>query len=190
MIPITKSQKKILAIALAASLACILFAVFVYFPSKAAVRHIKKELADTQRVIQEIEAMVDEGVPLHIGIDFLQQKLRVLEETFISKEGDGFKVISGTARECDVEISSLRPQPKKAVLGADGTAVEIDGKAFQHVGVVLQARCLYADLAKFTERLESGIPILVSIEKVKITKRGADDPLLDVTIELNLYLLS
>lgn len=191
LIKIIKSQKKIVIAALVVLATFLCFLVFVYLPSKNTVKAIKKELAGIERQIREIEGRINgEDKLSYVNIEALKNKASRLTNKFPSKEEESIKMLYDFARKSNIEIISLKPQPKTTFFSADNKEVSSDGKVLQTSYVFLQMKCLYKDLADYLTNLEKDLPAFMSVEKISISKDNYEVLRLNVELYLNLYLLS
>lgn len=191
LIKIIKSQKKIVIAALVVLATFLCFLVFVYLPSKNTVKTIKKELASIERQIREIEGRINGKDKLsYVNIEALKNKASRLTNKFPSKEEESIKMLYDFARKSNIEIISLKPQPKTAFFSADNKEVRSDGKVLQTSYVFLQMKCLYKDLADYLTNLQKDLPAFMSVEKISISKDNYEVLRLNVELYLNLYLLS
>ncbi|MFC1703885.1 type 4a pilus biogenesis protein PilO [Candidatus Omnitrophota bacterium] len=190
MATLTKSQKKVFTVAAVLIVVFMLFVIFMYLPYVQSVKRSKAQLVTLEGLISKIEQLGGKNIPLHVGIEAFQQKLQELDSKFPDKEEESLTNISRFARESNIEIASLKPQPKSVVLDESRQEVQLGGKVFRKVAVMLQLKCSYKNLVQFIEKLEQGLPALVSIERIDITKSSSGDTPLEVSLDLIVYLLS
>jgi len=191
IIKIIKSQKKIVIAALAVLVTFLLFLLFVYLPSKNTVKVIKRELIDTERQIKEIEGRLSGKDKLsYINIESLKTKSSQLTNKFPSKEEESIKMLYEFARKLNIEIVSIKPQPKAVFSIEDNKEINSDGKTLQAAYVFLQMKCLYKDLVAYLEAIEKNLPAFMSVEKIRISKDNFEVLRLNIELYLNLYLLS
>lgn len=167
-----------------------MFWFFLYLPSKNSLIKAKSELINVENQIREIEAVNGNDRTLDVTINLLRKKYQELNKRFPEKEEDGLRIISDSARRLNIEVLSLKPQPKIAFLGADNKAITIEGKNCRRLLVLIEMDCGYKDLVKYIADLKGTLPVFVTIEKLRINKA---DPLgikLNVLMEMDLYLLS
>ncbi len=165
-----------------------IFIFFIYLPSSNRVAQIKKELSTVESQISEIEATISQSKSMDEGISLLRERFRELNNKFPPKEQEAIKAISGLARKLNIEIISIRPQPKKDFFDENNNNVEIDGKTCQSIFVSIEMSCFYKDLVRYIHSLKEDLPAFVSIQNLLVNKSGTSK--LNVILDINLYLLS
>lgn len=190
IIKFSPSQKKITIIGLAILLAFLVFWLFIYLPSKNTVKRIKSELISADNEIGEIEAAISEAKTADEGIRLLKQRYQELNNKFPPGEEDSLRMLSDFAKKLNIEITSIKPGgSKRPFLDEDNKNVEIEGKTCQIVSVSIEMSCLYKDLVEYLQTLKESLPAFMSIEKLKISKDKLLTKKLNITLDLNLYLL-
>lgn len=186
---ISPSQKKIIIIAILVILAFLGFWIFIYFPAKTSVNRLKAEIVNLESQIQEIDTLTDKSNSIAEGIRSLEGKFCQLENRLSQKEQEGLRMLSDLARKFGLEVVSIRPQLKNALLDRGNQKMEIEGKACQSVLVTIEIRCTYRDLVRYLENLTRSTIMLTGVERLKINKDASGSAVLNVTLDLNLYLL-
>lgn len=188
---LSPSQKKIIVISLIVISVFLTFWLFIYLPSKNTVRRIRSELINVETQIKEIEALIGEAKSIDEGIRLLKAKSQELNNKFPQREEDSLKMFSDMAKKLNIELISIRPQPKKEFLDADDRKVEIGGGTCLTILVSMEMKCFYKDLVKYLQALkESSDMAFITFEKLQINKDKSGTPKLNITLDLKLYLLS
>jgi hypothetical protein len=187
---LSQAQKKIITAGLIVLCLFLGFWFFVYLPGRITVKKIKSELLDTENQIQEIEGMIQESRNRDEGIKLLKERYEQLNNKFPQEEEDALKALSEIARELKIGLVSIKAQPKTAFLDADNKEVNIEGKSCQRVFVYIEMRGSYKDLVKYILSLEESNSALTTIEELKVSKDESGAAKLNITLGLNLYLLS
>ncbi|MEA3560852.1 MAG: hypothetical protein U9R31_03680 [Candidatus Omnitrophota bacterium] len=183
-------QKEIIIITFLILSAFLICWIFIYFPSKNIVKRIKSELAGLQRQIYEIEAVIGRAKTTDKNIRALVEKSQKLNNAFPQKEEESLKMLSQLARNLNIELNSVKPQLRAVFLGEDKKEVKIEGKTCQKIFVSLEMKCFYKDLVKYIETLKKVLPALATVEILKAGKDCSGTTKLNVTLGINLYLLS
>jgi hypothetical protein len=184
-------HKKMLIIIAAATAALVVFMLFVYVPGKNTIARMKAELRETEDKIRDIETLFGKSKTIAETFELLDKRRQELDAKFPQKEEETLRIITDYARKMNIEVTSIKPQAKTAVACDDGRIVSVDGRTCQKTFVTIEMKCLYQDLVRYCEVWRRDSPAFVSVEGLKIARARSDKPgLLDVTLELNLYMLS
>lgn len=188
---ITVSQKKIIIRGLIALLVFLILWVFVYSPSKNQVKAIKLKLLNIESEIKGIEAMAGGATIRGETIKSMRQRLQALKDKFPAEEEGALSMLSDFAQKLNIELISIKPQPKKIFLDEHGKEIVIEGRVPQTVFVSLRLRCSYEDLVKYIEVLRQDLPGFITVERLNISKdRSGKTARLDAVLNFNLYFLS
>ena len=187
---LTTSQKKIILAAALILFVFIIFLVFIYLPIQRQVRKIKSELDSAQQQIDAISRITSSAKSLEEGIKMLQDKFTKLDAKFPAEEENALKALSQFAKEMNIELVSISPQPKVQLLEDDKSNISIEGKPCSVVPVSIQMRCVYKDLVAYLQKANDSLPVFATLERLNISKDRLDvSQKLDVQIDINLYLL-
>lgn len=187
---ITLMQKKIITITSIVVLAFLGFWAGVYLPSKKTVSKIKSQLDSVEAQLQEIQTLIGEGKTINESVQTLMERHQQLNILFPRKEEESLRVLSHLTRDLNIELVSIKPQQKKVCLDENRKEIEIEGKIMRTLSVSIGLRCFYKDLAKYLQALRDNLPVFITIERLNIKKGRSDSARLDVTLDVNLYLLS
>ena len=188
MIKINLSQKKIIIVAVGVMFAFLAAWFLAYLPSQTKIKQLKALLANTDGQIHQIEAMVENGKTIEEGMRLLAERYGQLSSKFSPKEEESIKLLSDFARQLHIEITSTRYQPKTEFLNAN-QQVDVDGKKCQVVRVSIEMKCHYKDLVKYLETLSARLPVYITVEQMRIGTANAQNLELNVSFDVNLYLL-
>lgn len=188
---LSPSQKKIVIISLIVIAVFLIFWLFIYLPTKFTVQRYKSELISVESQIKEIEAVIGEAKTRDEGIRLLKARYQELNNKFPQGEEDSLRMLSDFAKKLNIELISIRPQPKREFLDGNNQKVEIEGMTCLIIFVSIEMKCFYKDLVKYIQTLkESSGLTFVTFEKLRISKDKSGTPKLNITLDLNLYLLS
>lgn len=183
------SQTKIIFIGLALAMVFIIFFFFVFLPGLNAVNKVKSEFITTEEQINTIESVIKEAETPNQGISSLKKKFEELNNRLPPSEGDSFRAFADLAKNSNIKITLFNPDEKKLFLDDNGNKVLLEGKALEVIFLTMEMKSSFSDLVKFLEGLRKTFPTLEITKKIRITKEGNGSNLLNVRIELNLYLL-
>ena len=186
---ISLTQKKIIVLSFIIIATFFIFGFYIYLPNKNASDKIKSELNNVKAQIEEIEILVGKARTLGEGVKEIRQLNQELRDRFPHKEEEALSALSEFAREMNIEVVSIEPQPKKVFLDENGNRVEVENKVCQSVFVSIKMKSSYKDLIRYIETLKDSLPVFVSIENLKINKGSFQEVKLNILLELNLYLL-
>lgn len=188
---LSPSQKKIVIISLIVIAVFLIFWLFIYSPTKFTVQRYKSELISQESQIEEIEAVIGEAKTMDEGIRLLKARYQELNNKFPQGGEDSLRILSDIAKKLNIELISIRPQPKREFLDENNQKVEIEGATCLIIFVSIEMKCFYKDLVKYIQTLkESSGLTFVTFEKLRISKDKSGTPKLNITLNLNLYLLS
>lgn len=189
MTSISPAQRKIIIIASGIGSLFLLASFFICWTENNKLGQLKAELNVIENQIQEIEGAEGNG-QAGTEITSMEEQYRQVESKFPPKEEEDLRLLSDFARGLDIKIVSLRSQPKVLFQDQNNQKVEIDGKVCQTVLISIEMIGSYGDLVKYLETLKKSLPAYVSVERLRILKDVSTAPKLNITLELNLYLLA
>ena len=163
--------------------------LYLYLPSERELVGLKSRFVAVDNQIQQIENALGKSQTRGENIKLLKEKYKQLNNRFPQKEEEGLRIIMDSARKMNMEIVSIRPQLKTALLDEDNRKIEIEGKTCHKVSVFVSMRGSYEHLIEYIENLEDSLPVFVNIERLKINKDNSSIVNLNINLELNLYLL-
>lgn len=165
------------------------FWFFVYAPSRMQLEGIREEIVATEHKLAQVAAITRDAKNLNEGMQMLEKQYQALEGMFPAKEEEALRVVSLLAKEANIAVSSLRPQSREVFIGMDGEPAALEGKACQKMPVSLAMTCTYQELLNFVSALGAQSRAYTTIEGLRIT-RPPEGKRLDITMELNVYLLA
>ena len=187
---LTRSQQKIIIVTVAVIVVFFIVWLLLYIPTTNGMNQYKIELNGVQSQIQQIEMTFGQGKSIEEGMRLLTERYRQLDAKFPLKEEEGLRLLSDMARQLNVEIVSTKLQPKKEFEDSSHTKVQIDGKTCQELKITIDVRSTYKDLVEYIKTLKEQLPVYITVENLKINKASREVSPLNVTLEINFYLLS
>lgn len=188
-VSLSKTQIKILG-GVGLGLVLFLFFWFGFFqPSRSKVGKLKLEWMNIESQLQEIEAITRGFGSPKEGLRQLNEKCEVMIRKFPSDEEDSIKLISDYAKKMNIEILSLTPAPKADYLDEGGNQVVVDSKVCAKVSISAEIRGSYQDLVQYMDGIEHSLPVLLTVEFIKINKEDAVTGKLKAILGLDIYLL-
>ena len=182
----SKGQKKIILVASIAFFALLIFLFFIYLPTRSAVRRIKQELSVIENQIQGIEAMVGKDK----GGRMLQERYQELQAKFPTGEEESISMLSGLADKYRIVLVSLKPGAKEIFSDAQNEKIEIEGRTCQKMPISLEIKSGFTDFFRYLESLKASLPAYTTIEGLNIRRGPIGSTKLDISLNLNLYLLA
>lgn len=187
---LSAEQKKILLMSAIAVGVLLVFWLLIYLPSENKLKALKQELALTQSQIESINAIIKGKNSAEEGIRQLKEDYAVLKNRFPAQEQEGTAALSGIAKKLNVEVASVKSEESHPFRDAENQTVSIEGKTCQVVPVIAEMKCSYRDLVKYLFTIKQTLPAYETLEKIKISKDKFGSGKLNITLELNLYLLN
>lgn len=187
---LSAGEQKLIAIAAILSGGFLCFWLFAYMPTRRAAQAIKTKADQARSQIQDVELIVGRGGDIRRTIELLDETFRRLETKFPSREEVGLRALSDIARQFNIELVSIKPEPKAVFLDGQARKTEIEGKVCQKTAVSMALRCGFKELVRYLEALRDAAPIFVDVEKLKINKDAGGAAGLSVVLDINLYSLS
>lgn len=183
-------KKKLILAALVVAAVFVSFGLFVIRPRLEHLENVKSQFRDTQQQIEDVESKLTAGRTLEQYISALYKEAQALDRSFPAREDETIGKISDMARRSNIEILSVKSQLKEQYFDNDQQEVAVQGKKCRTVAVAMQLRGSYKDVIIYLEALKRSLPAYFTVEKLDIQKSGPTPPLLNVSFEINLYLLS
>ena len=181
---------KTLIIPLGAGGIVFIFWLIISIPLNQLKHSLKAELMGLEDQIQQIEAMGDQDKTKEEKVRILREKYQLLGNKFPEKEEESLGLLSSYAQELQIEVISIKSQPKKVFLDVNHKKVEAGGKSCQEIPVTIEMKGTYQASVQYIEMLREVLPAYVVVEKIKMHKDPLEPSRLDVHLDLNLYLLS
>ncbi|MFH1360212.1 MAG: hypothetical protein ABIJ41_04145 [Candidatus Omnitrophota bacterium] len=187
---ISPSQKKIIYSTGAGLVVFLLAWGFFYVPVKRRLRELKADYDQTLSHIQRIESIFGGSENMNEGLSRIEERRRELDAKFPLKEEEALKMLSDFARDLNMEMISIEPQPKTIFLDKNGSEVSIEGKTVKKVFVSLSMKGGFRECVGYLEMLKESLQAFVTIESLDVQKSGSGSAKLVINLDLNIYLLS
>ncbi len=187
---LTPSEQKTL---IAAAVICAVFLlawVLLYLPQVRKFNKLKNDFNTAQMRIQQIEGMISVNDNMGEAMELLKDKLNNLILKFPQTEKESLQAVSDLARKANLTVVSMQSQPKTPFLDAQGQPARVEDKNCQMINVSVELKGSFKDLGRYFSLLKTVLPAYVSIERVNLQSDGAAMPLLNISLVLNLYLLT
>ena len=194
-ITITKPQKKILLYVVIGVIIILLFWGLVYLPGRKQVQKFQSQLDEMNKQlnsvkkIEEIKEAISKGYTYTQSIESLKDELATLSKSIDTEEETSLEYISSSARGLNLEIVSIKPSAKGLFLDKDKNRVKIAGADCFRLPVGLKLKGGYKAIADYLKILRKDAPSLITIENLKISKRGKQE-ILTADVNLTIYLKS
>ena len=180
-------------ITITAAISIVIFLVvwfFLYAPTRRTLGQFKQALSTVEREIQEIEISGAQNENADKIMNTLQERFQRIDSKFPKKEEEALRLLSDFARKLNIGIIAIHAQPRTLFLDENKQKMMGEEKSCYQFSVSLEMKSTYQDLEKYLATLKESLPALVVVERVRITKDPAGTALLNVNLDLSLYLLS
>jgi hypothetical protein len=147
-------------------------------------------LSSIEAQLREVEIIFGQAKTVDEGMKSLGERYWELNKKFPQEEEEALKMLSVLARNLNIEIVSVKVDPKIIFLDENSQEVEIEGKTCQVAHATIEMRCFYKDLVKYIGTLKKNLPAFINIERLGIVKDKSGMPRLNIILGLNLYFLS
>ena len=117
-------------------------------------------------------------------------KSRKLNDMFPLKEDQSLSALSDLARDNNMEVLSVKSQPKVAFMSADQLEVIVDGKKYHTVTISLHMKGKFKDLVGYLLAIKKSVPAYLTVEGLQLRKIVATSSALDISLEIKIYLLT
>jgi len=182
-------QKNIIATVITVAV-LIAAGVFIYLPEHNKLDQIKEQLTAVEYQIRQVQGAADTNKAIEEKIKALQARYQFVESKFPSREYEALRLLSDFARKVNIDILSIRSEPKAMLLDEDQQKIEADGKVCQKLPVSVELKCRYQDLLIYMAMLKESLPSYVMVEGLRVRKDETGASKLNITLDLILYLLS
>ena len=182
------NQKSILIMFGSIFAALFIFWVFIFIPKKERLETIKSDYYAMQAEIDNIEAIAGGADNIEDAIKKFNETIAMLNQKIPTSEEKTVKDLSFSAKQNDIEVTSLSPQPLK-ISPVQGN---IPGLECKELKIDMNLTCTFKNLGKYLFILQNEFPALIRIDRLEIKKakpEDKNDPSLEVRLILKVYLL-
>ena len=186
---VLKNREKIFIIFAVIVIAIWAFDRFYYAPQSRNIQRLKAE-------VKAADLKLEESLMLAKGVDTLEaavlrqeEELKKLSERTL--KGEEFRTfLKHLARVSDplqMKVISLIPQEEK-ILPLEGKK-EASASQYRKVSVQVVLHSTYAKLGAYLKGIEE-LPFLIHVDNLQVERSEEVQPLLKVTMELSMYMIS
>ena len=183
-------QEKTILAALIIALIFLAVWFFVYLPERNRLHQLKEQLSAVEHQIRQVQGTADTNKAIEERIKTLQARHQFMESKFPAQEYAALRLLSDFARKVNMDILSIRSEPKEIFLDEAQQKIDVEGRVGQKLPVSVELKCRYQDMLTYLEMLEDFLPAYVTVEGLRIRKNEDESFKLDMTLNLNLYVLS
>ena len=171
---------------------CFLFSAFIiYWVTAQKAQRLKSDLLNITGQVSQIESFAGSGENFQDGIKVLQEKYKNIDSKFPAREEEGLRLLWDLARKQNIKVVAIRSQSKVPLLDQDQQKIEIEGKILQKLSITMQLKSSYQDVVTYLEQLKQSSTTYFTVEGLHMNKSpSVNDSGLDVTMDINFYLLS
>lgn len=177
-------QQKILTIAIIGFGIIAILWIFIYIPQRKQLRALQQELSTIEDRIKSITPSSSQG-ELAFAVADLQKNLKQSQDLFITNERQLITVLSNAATHKNVNVTSIKPQPKTPLQGVDAA----EGYACQEVPMSLTLTGEYRNIGEYIQALDHEVPIIITVRRLSIAGKGEGTYVLDAMLDVSAYLL-
>jgi Tfp pilus assembly protein PilO len=184
-----KKREKLLVIFATIAIAILAFDRLYYAPQRHKILRLKQEIKAADAKIDQYLLLTKGVGTVEAEVARLERELKALSERTL--KGEEFRTfLRHLARESDspqMKVISLTPQEEKTPLLED----KKESSTFQYRRVAVQIvfRSTYSKLGNYIKGINE-LPFLINIESLQIERNEEIVPLLKVTMELNMHIIS
>ena len=161
-----------------------------YTPSYKELRVLKLELRGLEQDIDRIELMAGKNRDIREGLRDRQEQLALFYRRIPEQEKQGVKALANTARHNNLEIVSTRIGGKRKSIDKKNKALKFYDKECSFVPVTIQLKGRFQDVVGYLEELGVSPDYCVTVERLTLERRDPAEGLLNILVELKLYVLS
>jgi Tfp pilus assembly protein PilO len=184
-----KNREKILIVLAVIVIATWAFDRFYYTPQSRNIERFRAEVKAADLKLNEALLLAKGVETLEAAVLRQEEELRRLSERTL--KGEEFRTfLKHLARESDslqMKVISLIPQEEK-LLSLEGKK-EVSTSTYRKVSVQVVLHSTYAKLGAYLKGIEE-LPFLIHVDSLQVEKNEEVQPLLKVTMGLNMYVIS
>jgi Tfp pilus assembly protein PilO len=180
-------REKVIIVVVAVAVVVFLMQRFLIEPQSRKLRELRAELTDLSKQTTGIGPKLVEFNQLNSNLIQKKRDLAKLEQA-LSKKAELAEIINAVSRQArthGLRLQQLRPQRATPVrTQAGGRSGE-----FRQLNVDIGIRGRYQDLGDFLTALEEQ-PFFVRVAELRVQRRGAGGPLLEINLKLAIVMRS
>ncbi len=179
------SQRKILFFALLIVCGFSTAWFLAYIPAKKKINQLSGDLKNIEDQIKQIEAMVDQDKKMGEGIKLLEERHSALSSKFPSREEEALTALFDLASKRNIEIVSIKSQAKISCQ----QNMSVEGKKCYEIPLSLMMKGNYKDFVDYIGLLRESLPAFITFDKLRIVRQTTGALMLEISLEIRLYLL-
>ena len=161
-----------------------------YFLAAKHIDSLRTELSGIENQIQQTEVS-DVSEPLGQRMNSLEEKSLELDSKFPAKEEEALRFLSDFAKKSAMDVISSQFQSRKDFLQPpENKKIEAAGKTCQSFLLTMEMKGSYKDFLEYLASLKKSLPAYMTVERLKMIKDPSGAFQLNITVDLNLYLLT
>ncbi len=186
---LTPQQKIIIMMMMIIAVFLILW-FLVYSPKKNSILFLGSQASSLEGQTRRIEKIISVTKTIEGTAGILRKRIQELNEKFsqVSEEAS-LKMLSDFAQSLNLKVLSMNAHQKKAFLGENNNKeVAVKGRAYQVLPVSIGLEGYYINFVKYLEVLDKNLPVFWIIQGIKINRKSPNSVLLNIILDVNLYL--
>lgn len=170
--------------------AFLLFIFLLYIPTLHGLSSMRGDYDRISSEIAQMKNMDGGGKSLEETIAKLNKRLDVLNSMFPSKEEGVLRLLSQTASNLKINVTSMTPEKRHIVQEIGGASVNIKECAIQEMGIKMSVKSDYKAFEEFVRTVREDFPVYVKFDSVRMEKTSNDKhPVLNIDVEMHTYLI-
>jgi hypothetical protein len=168
----------------------LIFWFLVYSPKKNSILFLSSQASSLEGQTRRIEKIISTTKTIEGSAGILRKRIQELNEKFsqVSEEAS-LKMLSDFAQSLNLKVLSMNAHQKKAFLDENNNKeVAVKGRACQVLPVSIGLEGYYVNFVKYLEVLDKNLPVFWIIQGIKINRESPNSALLNIILDVNLYL--
>ncbi|RJP28072.1 MAG: hypothetical protein C4533_06270 [Candidatus Omnitrophota bacterium] len=187
---LNEAQKKIAVVLMVFIIIILVLWITIYRPLRIKELNLGLELKALNAQIAQIESIFGSDASIDEGMLRIKKASEAALDKLPADEKDSIRMLSDVARKHNIEIISIKPQPKSLVLDKDRKEIQAEGKTCHSIFVSIDMISSFSDLVAYLAVLENEFKTFITVEELAINRLELSGAKLPVILSINLYLLS
>ncbi len=183
------SQKRLVRLCVLIILLAVCFVFLVYLPNKSRTISLMHDLMESRMHVQQLQALV--GVRnIRPEVRLIKDEYERVQQKFPSNEEESLRLLPDYAQKMNIDILSLKRQPRVSYLDGAGAPVMFQGYSVETSLISLEMRGLYKDLLQFLRTLDESLPGFLYADRITINKDREGSLKLTIGLDFRSFLLT
>jgi Tfp pilus assembly protein PilO len=187
---LTVRQINIVIVALTIVVTFVIVWLYVYIPVKGDFGKISSQLEAVNQRVKTIEANIPRNETTAEHVSELKQTFLELSQRVPEDEGEVLKLLTDFIRGLNMRIEFSKTGDRRLWLDDSKKAIEVDNKQCEMLPVNFRLKGTYKQLIELVAVMRESIPALIRIERVFIESSAEQADILNILLDINLYLFT